>query len=126
MSSDEASSGVTYTSISSDYEEPSEAGSPRVVVYGYDELPMHPVDPYMEAALQALPSLDYVRDPEEPEKAPLSLDYILGPEYLEYLALSDADIPVKDQLYPTDALPMTLSPGYIADFDPEDESVKYK
>ncbi|GJW17816.1 hypothetical protein Tco_0025252 [Tanacetum coccineum] len=31
MSSDEASSGVTYTSISSDYEEPSEVGSPGVI-----------------------------------------------------------------------------------------------
>ncbi|GJT30359.1 hypothetical protein Tco_0910634 [Tanacetum coccineum] len=41
MSSDEASSGVTYTSISSDYEEPSDAGSPRVVIYRYDRLPMH-------------------------------------------------------------------------------------
>nr|GEW83939.1 hypothetical protein [Tanacetum cinerariifolium] len=44
MSSDEASSGVTYTSISNDYEEPSDVGSPRVNVYGYDGLPMHPVD----------------------------------------------------------------------------------
>ncbi|GJT36598.1 hypothetical protein Tco_0927017 [Tanacetum coccineum] len=45
MSSDEASSGVTYISISSDYEEPSDVGSPRVVIYGYDGLPMHPIDP---------------------------------------------------------------------------------
>ncbi|GJW11063.1 putative reverse transcriptase domain-containing protein [Tanacetum coccineum] len=87
-----SSSIVTYTSISSDYEEPSNTGSPGVVVYGYDGLPMHPVDPYVEAALQALeqappspdyiptpehpPSLDYVPDPEEPEQAPLSLDYL--------------------------------------------------
>ncbi|GJR49133.1 hypothetical protein Tco_1317236 [Tanacetum coccineum] len=44
-SSEEASSGVTYTSISSDYEEPSNVGSPGVVVYGYDCLPMHPEVP---------------------------------------------------------------------------------
>ncbi|GKB20643.1 hypothetical protein Tco_0854566, partial [Tanacetum coccineum] len=66
MSSDEASSGVTYTSISSDYEEPSDVGSPGVIVYGYNRLPMHPVDP---------PSPDYVPGPEEPEQAPLSPDY---------------------------------------------------
>ncbi|GJS58578.1 hypothetical protein Tco_0653362 [Tanacetum coccineum] len=42
MSLDEASSRVTYTSISSDYEEPSDVGSPGVIVYGYDGLPMHP------------------------------------------------------------------------------------
>ncbi|GJR90472.1 hypothetical protein Tco_0214483 [Tanacetum coccineum] len=66
MSSDEASSRVAYTSISSDYKEPSYVGSPEVVVYGYDGLPMHPVDP---------PSSDYVPGSEEPEQAPLSPDY---------------------------------------------------
>nr|GEV93269.1 hypothetical protein [Tanacetum cinerariifolium] len=65
-----SSSIVTYTLISSDYKEPSDAGSPGVIVYGYDELPMHPVDPYMEAALQAH------------EQAPSSLDYVPGPEHL--------------------------------------------
>ncbi|GKF37244.1 hypothetical protein Tco_0114002, partial [Tanacetum coccineum] len=100
MSSDEASSGVTYKSISSDYKEPSDAGSPGVIVYGYDGLPMHPVDPYVEAALQAPPSPDYVPDPEEPKQAPPSPDYP----------------------YDADASPTTLSPGYIIDFDPKDES----
>ncbi|GJZ90800.1 hypothetical protein Tco_0662727 [Tanacetum coccineum] len=127
MSSDEASSRVTYTSISSDYEEPSDAGSLGVVVYGYDGLPMHPVDPYVEAALQAPPFPDKVPGPEEPEQAPPSLDYVPGPEYPEYLAPSDVEIPVEDQSYVADASPTTLSLGYIANFnpeeDPEDESV---
>nr|GEV32137.1 hypothetical protein [Tanacetum cinerariifolium] len=81
-----SSSTVTYTSISSDYDEPSNAGYPGVVVYGYDGVPMHPVDPYVEAALQAPgqappsqdymsgpehpPSPNYVPDPKEPEKGP--------------------------------------------------------
>ncbi|GKE21730.1 hypothetical protein Tco_1433242 [Tanacetum coccineum] len=82
MSSDEASSGVTYTSISSDYEEPSELGSPGVVVYGYNGLPMHLVHP---------PSPDYVPGPEESEQAPLLPDYVSRPEYLEYLAPSDEE-----------------------------------
>ncbi|GJX89355.1 hypothetical protein Tco_0341369 [Tanacetum coccineum] len=99
MSSDEASSGVTYTSISSDYEEPSDAGSPRVIVYGYNGLPMHPVDPYVEAALQAPPSPDYVPGPEEPEKAP----------------------PLPNYPHAADASPTTLSSGYIADSDPEED-----
>ncbi|GJY54324.1 hypothetical protein Tco_0445988 [Tanacetum coccineum] len=70
MSSNEASSGVTYTSISSNYEESSDVGSPGVIIYGYDGLLMHPVDP---------PSLDYVHGLEEPEHASLSSDYVPGP-----------------------------------------------
>ncbi|GJV72453.1 hypothetical protein Tco_1492448 [Tanacetum coccineum] len=126
MSLDEASSGVTYTSISSDFEEPSDASSPGVVIYGYDELPMHLVDPYVEVALQASPSPDYVPTSEEPKQAPPSPDYVPGPEYPEYLSPSDAEIPVEDQPYAADASPTALSPGYIADSnpeeDPEDES----
>ncbi|GJT54637.1 hypothetical protein Tco_0989691 [Tanacetum coccineum] len=111
-----SSSTVTYTSISSDYEEPSDVGSPGVVVYGYDRLPMHPVDPYVEAALQApeqaSPSLDYVPGPKhppspnyvpgpkEPEQAPLSLDNVPEPEYPEYLVPSDAEAPMEDQPLP--------------------------
>ncbi|GJZ93102.1 hypothetical protein Tco_0665167 [Tanacetum coccineum] len=113
MSSDEASYGVTYTSISSDYEETSDTGSPGVVVYGYDGLLMHPVDP---------PSPNYVPGPEEPEQAPPSLDYVPGLEYPEYLAPFDAEIPVEDQPHAVDASPITLSPSNIANSDLEDES----
>nr|GEX30852.1 hypothetical protein [Tanacetum cinerariifolium] len=79
MSSDEASSGVTYTSISSDYEDPSYAGTTFT-------------------------------------------DYVPRPEYLEYLAPSDAEIPIEDQPHAIDASPTALSLGYIDDSDPEDES----
>ncbi|GKC97085.1 hypothetical protein Tco_1162527, partial [Tanacetum coccineum] len=117
ISSDEASSGVTYTSISSDYEEPSDVGSPGVVVYGYDGLLMHPVDP---------PSPDYMPGPEEPKQAPLSPDYVSGPEYPEYLALFDEEVPVEDQPYAAADSPIALSLGYIVDSyleeDPKDES----
>ncbi|GKD35145.1 hypothetical protein Tco_1250654 [Tanacetum coccineum] len=80
-----SSSIVTYTSISSDYEEPTDAGSPRVVVYGYDGLPMHPVP-----------------GPEEPEQAPLSPDYPLpddaSPTPLSpgYVANSDSEKDPKE------------------------------
>ncbi|GJW30119.1 hypothetical protein Tco_0046994 [Tanacetum coccineum] len=136
-----SSSIVTYTSISSDYEEPSDVGSPEVVVYGYDGLPMHLVDPYVEAASQAPeqappspdyvpgpehpPSPDYVSGPEEPEQAPLSPDYLPKPEYPEYLAPSDAEAPIEDQPLPDDALPTALSPSYVADSDSEEDPADY-
>nr|GFD63578.1 hypothetical protein [Tanacetum cinerariifolium] len=41
-------------------------------------------DPYVEVALQAPPSLDYMPGPEQPEQAPLSPDYIPGPEHADY------------------------------------------
>ncbi|GKF02209.1 hypothetical protein Tco_0029132, partial [Tanacetum coccineum] len=113
MSSNEASFGVTYTSISSNYEEPFDTGSLGVIVYGYDGLPMHPVDP---------PSPDYIPDPKEPEQAPLSPDYVPRLEYPDYLAPSDAKIPIGDQPHATDASPTALSLGYITSFDPEEDS----
>ncbi|GJY13477.1 hypothetical protein Tco_0382786 [Tanacetum coccineum] len=46
----------------------------------YLELPGMPEDPYVEAALQAPLSLDYVPGPMEPEQAPPSPDY--SPDYV--------------------------------------------
>ncbi|GKB94979.1 hypothetical protein Tco_0981116 [Tanacetum coccineum] len=93
MSSSESHATVTYTSISS--------------VERSWSIPA--MDPYEEAALQAL------------EQAPPSPDYVPGFEYLEYLAPSDDEIPVEDQPIPADASPTALSPGYVADSDPEDD-----
>nr|GFD29281.1 hypothetical protein [Tanacetum cinerariifolium] len=55
--SDSEDSTVNYTEISSPFEDLLDIGSPRV-----DGLPMMPQDPYayVEAALQASPSPDYV------------------------------------------------------------------
>ncbi|GJX55796.1 putative reverse transcriptase domain-containing protein [Tanacetum coccineum] len=50
------------------FRELSDGGSPRVIVYGYDGLPMHLVAP---------PSLDYVLGPEHPP----SPEYVPGPEH---------------------------------------------
>nr|GEU74043.1 reverse transcriptase domain-containing protein [Tanacetum cinerariifolium] len=70
-----ASSAVTYTSVYTDSEpkrvfwraeeELSDGGSPRVIVYGYDRLPMKPVTP---------PSLDYIPGPKEPQTPPVPQD----------------------------------------------------
>ncbi|GJQ99780.1 hypothetical protein Tco_0522765 [Tanacetum coccineum] len=122
--SDSEVSTVTYTSVYIDYE-------PWRFQWVSDNEPEVPeVDPYMEASLQAPPpSSDYVPGPEHPPSPdyvlgpehPPSLAYVPEPEYLVYLVPSDAEAPIEEQPYATDALPTTLSSGYVADSDPEEE-----
>ncbi|GKA00833.1 hypothetical protein Tco_0673498 [Tanacetum coccineum] len=116
MSSDNASSAVTYTSISSD----SNGLSWGIPLVNAGELPE--MDPYEEVAQQgqAHPlSPAYVPDPMElDEHVPV---YVLEPEHPEYHAPSDDDIQVEDQPYADDASPTAESPGYIADSDSMEE-----
>nr|GFA40569.1 hypothetical protein [Tanacetum cinerariifolium] len=77
--SDSEESGVTYTDISNPFEELSDIGSPRADDHEYLMLPEMLEDPYIEVALQAPPSPDYIPGPEEPEQAPPSPYYIPGP-----------------------------------------------
>ncbi|GJZ88185.1 hypothetical protein Tco_0659967 [Tanacetum coccineum] len=116
MSSDNASSAVTYTSISSDSDGPSWG----IPLMNAGELPE--MDPYEEVAQQgqAAPlSPAYVPDPMELEHhIPV---YIPEPVYPEYHVPSDDDIQIEDQPYAADASPSTLSPGYIAESDPEED-----
>ncbi|GJW43429.1 putative reverse transcriptase domain-containing protein [Tanacetum coccineum] len=72
-----------------------------------------PEDPYVEAALQAPPSPDYVPGPEEPEQAPPSPDYVPGPEH------TDDEIIAEDQPGAEDASPTAQSPDYVPESDPE-------
>nr|GFC26040.1 hypothetical protein [Tanacetum cinerariifolium] len=76
-------------------------------------------DPYVEVALQAPPSPDYMPGLEEPEQAPPLPDYIPGPEHV------DNEIVAEDQPYAKDALPIAQSPEYIPESDfeahPEDD-----
>ncbi|GJV29400.1 hypothetical protein Tco_1385848 [Tanacetum coccineum] len=44
-----------------------------------------------------------------------------GPEYPEYLAPSNEEVPMEDKPYAVADLPIALSPGYVADSDPEEE-----
>ncbi|GKB04478.1 reverse transcriptase domain-containing protein [Tanacetum coccineum] len=116
------SSVVTYTSVYTDSEpgrvfwgadeELSDEGSPRVIVYRYDGLPMQPVAP---------PSPDYVPGPEHPP-SPVEVLYVPEPEYPEYLVPSDDEAPMEDQPLSADASPVALSPSYVADSDPEEDS----
>ncbi|GJR26456.1 putative reverse transcriptase domain-containing protein [Tanacetum coccineum] len=69
---------------------------------------------------QAPPSLEYVPGPEHP----LSLNYVPGLEYPEYVALADAEIPIKDQPLPVDASSTVLSPGYVANSNPSKEDLE--
>ncbi|GKE35713.1 hypothetical protein Tco_1455035 [Tanacetum coccineum] len=54
-------------------------------------------------------------------EAPLSPDYVSGQEYPKYLALSDEEVPMEDQPYAIADSPIALSPGYVADSDPEED-----
>ncbi|GKD56327.1 hypothetical protein Tco_1289714 [Tanacetum coccineum] len=116
-----SSSTVTYTSVYMDFEprrvfwgadeEPSDGGPLRVIIYGYNGLPMQPVAP---------PSPDYVPDPKHPP-SPVEVPYVPEPEYPEYLVPSDAEAPLEDQPLLVDASPTALSPGYVADSDPDED-----
>nr|GFA78684.1 hypothetical protein [Tanacetum cinerariifolium] len=117
--SDSNKSGVTYTDISSPFEELSDIGSPRADDHEHLMLPEMLEDPYVEVALQAPPSPDYILGPKEPEQAPPSPDYIPGPEH------ADDEI---DQSYAKDASPIAQSPEYVPESDfeahPEDDDDK--
>nr|GEU97197.1 putative reverse transcriptase domain, ribonuclease H-like domain, aspartic peptidase domain protein [Tanacetum cinerariifolium] len=111
---------VTYTSISSDYEEPSDAGSLEVMLYGYDGLLMHPIDP---------PSPDYVPGPEEPEQASLSLDYVPGTDLsLGYIADSNPEEDPEDGPtdYPVDGGDDDDDDSSVDDANNEDEEEAFE
>nr|GEX20751.1 hypothetical protein [Tanacetum cinerariifolium] len=89
-------------------EELSDGGSPRVIVYGYDGLPMMPV---------ASPSPDYIPGLEEPQTLPAPQDedehelmfiqphdpdFVPEPIYPEYIPLEDEHIlPAEEQPLPS-------------------------
>ncbi|GJR27553.1 putative reverse transcriptase domain-containing protein [Tanacetum coccineum] len=110
-----ASSAVTYTSVYIDSEpgrvfwgadeELSDGGSPRVIVYGYDGLPMKsvaPPSPDYVPGPEHPPSPDYVSGPKHPP-SPVQAPYVPEPEYPEYLTPSDAEAPLEDQSLPINA-----------------------
>ncbi|GKG38405.1 hypothetical protein Tco_0460117, partial [Tanacetum coccineum] len=74
-------------------EERYDGGSPRVIVYGYDGLPMQPVAPsspdYVPGP-EHPPPPDYVPGPKHPP-SPVEVPYVPQPEYPEYLVPSNAN-----------------------------------
>nr|GEY53853.1 reverse transcriptase domain-containing protein [Tanacetum cinerariifolium] len=133
-----ASSAVTYTSVYIDFEpgrlfwgadeELSDEGSPLVIVYRYDGLPMLTVAP---------PSLDYIPGPEEPQTPPALHDedehepmfiqphdpnFMPEPIYPEYIPLEDEHIlSAEEQPLPPVVSPTVESPGYVVESDPEED-----
>ncbi|GKC56467.1 hypothetical protein Tco_1084065, partial [Tanacetum coccineum] len=109
---------VTYTAVSSPFGGMFDIGSP-----GVDGPPVMPEDPYayVVAALQALPSPDYVPDPDEPEQAPLLPEFVPELVYPEFMPPEDDVLPAEEQPLPAAVSPTTDSPGYIVDSDLEED-----
>ncbi|GJX14173.1 hypothetical protein Tco_0205931 [Tanacetum coccineum] len=116
--SDSEDSTVTYTAISSPFGGLSDIGS-----LGFDGLPVMLEDPYayVVAAFQSSPSPDYVPGPKEPEQAPLSPEFVPEPVYPEFMQPEDEVFPAEEHPLPAAVSPTADSPGYIADFDPEED-----
>ncbi|GJV10441.1 hypothetical protein Tco_1351982 [Tanacetum coccineum] len=104
-----ATSVVTYTSIytdsepgrafwGADDEEVSKGGIPRVIVLGYDGLPIQPVAP---------PSPDYIPGPKDPQTPPH-----------EFSAEEQPFLPVDS--------PTAESPGYVTESDLEEDPEEYE
>ncbi|GJR72677.1 putative reverse transcriptase domain-containing protein [Tanacetum coccineum] len=113
-----ATSDVTYTSVytdsepgrafwGADDEEISEGGIPRVIVLGYDGLPLQPVAP---------PSPDFILGPENPQTPPVPQEE--DERRLEFLEL-------RKPLHLCDT-PTAESPGYITESDPEEDPEGYE
>ncbi|GKC27626.1 hypothetical protein Tco_1034920, partial [Tanacetum coccineum] len=114
-------------------EELLDGGSSRVIVYGYDGLPMQLVAP---------PSLDYITGPEELQTPPVPQDedecepmfiqphdpdYVPEPMYPEYIPLEDEHVfPAKEQPLPPVVSPTAESPGYVVESDPEEDPEEYE
>ncbi|GJU34858.1 hypothetical protein Tco_1183212 [Tanacetum coccineum] len=117
-----------------DDEEVSEGGISRVIVYGYDGLPIQPV--------AAPPLPDYIPGPEDPqtplvpqdedEREPMFVhahdpDFIPEPVYPEYIPLRDEHVFLEKEqpLSPVDS-PTAESPGYITESDPKEDPEEYE
>ncbi|GKE61131.1 hypothetical protein Tco_1511498, partial [Tanacetum coccineum] len=126
---DSEDSTVTYTTVSSPFEDGSDIGSP-----GVDGPPIVPEDPYtyIMAAYQVSPSPDYIPGPEVPPspdyipgleepQSPPPLDFVPEPMYPEYIPQEDEILPAEEQPLPAAASPTTDSPGYVPESDPEED-----
>ncbi|GJY96330.1 zinc finger, CCHC-type containing protein [Tanacetum coccineum] len=138
-----ASFAVTYTFVYT-YSEPgrvfwgadeeiSDGGSPRVIILGYDGLPIQPVAP---------PSPDYIPGPEDPQTPPVPYDederepmfihphdpdYMPEPIYPEYISLEDEhEFLAEEQSLPPVVSPTAESPGYVVESDPEEDPEEYE
>nr|GEV07781.1 putative reverse transcriptase domain-containing protein [Tanacetum cinerariifolium] len=91
-------------------EELSDGGSPRVIVYGYDGLPMLQVAP---------PSPDYIPGPEEPQTQP-------APQDEDQHELDEHILPAEEQPLLSVVSPTPESPWYVVESDPEEDPEEYE
>ncbi|GJU66734.1 hypothetical protein Tco_1252993, partial [Tanacetum coccineum] len=114
-----ATSAVTYTSVYTDSEpsrafwgadddEVSEGGIPRVIVLGYDRLPIQPVAP---------PSPDYILGLKDLQTPPVPRDEDEQDEH-EFLA--------EEQPLPPVDSPTAESPRHVTESDPEEDPEEYE
>ncbi|GKC28928.1 hypothetical protein Tco_1036222 [Tanacetum coccineum] len=69
-------------------------------------------DPYVQVALQAPPSPDYIHGPKEPQSPPLP-DFVPEPVYPEYMPQEDEVFSAEEQPLPAAASPTAQSPDYV-------------
>nr|GEU65324.1 hypothetical protein [Tanacetum cinerariifolium] len=138
-----ASSAVTYTFVYTDSKprrvfwgankELLDGGSSRVIVYGYDGLPLLTVAP---------PSPYYVHGPEKPQTPPAPRDedkhkpmfiqlhdpdFMPKPIYLEYIPLEDEHILLaEEQPLPPVVSPTAESLEYVAGSDLKEDPEEYR
>nr|GEU84647.1 hypothetical protein [Tanacetum cinerariifolium] len=74
---------------------------------------------------KASPSPDYVPGSEEPGQAPPLPDFVPEPVYPEFMPSKDEVFLGEEQPLPDVVSPTTDSPGYIADFDLEEDPTGY-
>ncbi|GKB93743.1 hypothetical protein Tco_0979880 [Tanacetum coccineum] len=136
-------SAVTYTSVytdsepgrafwGADDEEVSEGGIPRVIVLGYDGLPIQPVAPPSPDYIPGQWSTDNAVLQDEDKREPMfvqahDLDYVPEPIYPEYIPLEDEhEFPAEEQPLPPVDSPTAESPGYVTESDPEEDPEEYE
>ncbi|GKE68072.1 hypothetical protein Tco_1526144, partial [Tanacetum coccineum] len=88
-----------------DDEEVSEGGIPRVIVLGYDRLPIQPVAP---------PSPNYIPGPEDPHIPPVPQDE------------DEHEFPAEERPLPLVDSPTAESPGHVTESDPEEDLEEYE
>ncbi|GKF16289.1 hypothetical protein Tco_0061207 [Tanacetum coccineum] len=118
--SDSKDSTVTYTAVSSLFGGLSDIRSPGVVGPEHEGLPWILDDPYVQVALQAPPSLDYIPGPEEPQSPPPP-DFVPEPVYPEYMPQEDEVFSAEEPPLPVAASPTTQSPDYVLESDLEED-----
>ncbi|GJX07036.1 putative reverse transcriptase domain-containing protein [Tanacetum coccineum] len=114
--SDSEDSTVTYTAISSPFEDGSYIGSP-----GVDGPPIMPEDPYayIMAAYQIPPSPDYIPGPEE-QQSPPPLDFVPEPMYPEFTKICSESDP-EEEPEEDDEDPEEDPADYPTDRDDDDD-----